>query len=376
VEPPVDISKLPAPAQKILDAGGPAPLKQMAARGVAPGLRPGDAITVVVLLAESADLAIAEVARATLKKLPTPILNGALSGDLPAGVIDVVAPMYATDASVMERMLALPSILPLTVAKCAAAANEAVSELIATNEQRMLSHPEIIEKLYLNKNTRMSTADRIVELAVRNKIEVKGIPAFKEAAAAIGQVLIAEPTAEASFSDSLFAESLKEADATGYDPANEDTHELDSDTGEEVVKERYKKTAKKYGEMTVTEKIRAATIGTASIRALAVRDPNRLVAEAAIQSPALNEMEVVRISASRSVSDGVLRIIATDKDWTRSHQVKKNLVENPRTPFVFASRLIGHLRDHELKEIARSKNVTGAVSTAAKQVLERKGKKA
>jgi hypothetical protein len=375
VEPPVDLTKLPGPAQKILDANGPAPLKQMAARGVAPGLKPGDAITVVALLAESPDLALAETARATLKKLPAPVLNGALSGDLPPGVIDAVAPLYATEVPVMERMLALPSILMSTVAKCAKVANEAVSELIATNEQRLLANPEIIEQLYLNKNTRMSTADRIVELAVRNNIELKGIPAFKETAAAIGQVLIAEPSAEPNFSDTLFSESLVEADQIAHDPADEDTHELDPETGEEVVKEQFKKSAKKYGDMTISEKIRAATIGNATIRALAVRDSNRLVCEAAIQSPAINENEVVRISSSRNVSDGVLRIIANNKEWTRSHQIKFNLVENPRTPFVFASRLINHLREHELKALARSKNVTGAVATAAKQALERKSKK-
>jgi hypothetical protein len=48
---------------------------------------------------------------------------------------------------------------------------------------------------------------------------------------------------------------------------------------------------------------------------------------------------------------------------------------NPRCPFAFAAKLVCHLREHELKTIARSKNVTGAVATAAKQQLERKGVK-
>jgi len=50
-----------------------------------------------------------------------------------------------------------------------------------------------------------------------------------------------------------------------------------------------------------------------------------------------------------------------------------NLVSNPRTPFAFASRLIIHLRENELKGLAKSKNVSGAVAKAAKQQLERKG---
>jgi hypothetical protein len=83
----------------------------------------------------------------------------------------------------------------------------------------------------------------------------------------------------------------------------------------------------------------------------------------------------VRISASRNVGEDVLRTIAMDREWTRSHQIKLNLTQNPRTPFAFAAKLIPHLREHELKAIARSKNVTGAVAQAAGQWLSRRNVK-
>ena len=124
--------------------------------------------------------------------------------------------------------------------------------------------------------------------------------------------------------------------------------------------------------MTNSQKIRKAMIGSASERLLLVRDSNRLVAQAAIKSPSIQENEVVRISASRTVSEDVLRIIAMDKEWTRSHQIKLNLVQNPRTPFAFSAKLVTHLREHELKGLARSKNVTGAIAQAARQQLTRR----
>src|ERR1700722_13320130 len=213
MDPPVDIAKLPTPAQRLLDAKSPAPLRQMGAKGIAPGLKPHDALTVVALLAESTDEAVAATARATLDKLPAPLLAGALTPDLPAGVVDVIAPRYAADVAVMEKVLALPQIAMATVATIAAKASEAVAELLATNEERLLQNPAIIEKLYLNKATRMSTADRIIELAVRNKMDLSGIPAFKEAAAAIGEELIAEATAEPNFDDLQFQKTEKIAQA-------------------------------------------------------------------------------------------------------------------------------------------------------------------
>jgi hypothetical protein len=90
----------------------------------------------------------------------------------------------------------------------------------------------------------------------------------------------------------------------------------------------------------------------------------------------MNENEAARISASRAVSDEVLRIIALNREFTRSYQVKLNLISNPRTPFSFASRLVPHLRENDLRSLAKSKNVSGAISQAVKQQLLRKqGKK-
>ncbi len=372
MHPPVDLETLPAPARKILDPASPAPLRQMAAKGLAPGLKPGEALTVLAMLSEASDEGLAATARATIDKLPVPLLNGALGGPLPAGVVGLLAPKYAQNVAVAEKILTHPSVAADTVADMAKVASEAVAELIATNEQRLLANPAIIERLYMNKATRMSTADRILELAVRNKIELTGIPAYKEAATAIGMELIAEASAEPTPDDLLFNETDAAAKKVELDASREDTHRLDEETGEEVVDDRFLPLHAQLGQMTISQKIRRAMLGTASERLLLVRDHNRLVAQAAIKSPSIQENEVVRISGSRNVSEDILRLIAIDREWTRSHQIKLNLVQNPRTPFAFASKLILHLREHELKALARSKNVTGAVSTAARQQLSRR----
>jgi hypothetical protein len=348
-------------------------MRQMAAKGVAPGLKPGEALTVVALLSEAADADVAAIAQATLSKLPEPLVNGALAADLPAGVLALIAPTYARNAQIVYKILGHRAVTPETVVAIAGAASEEVAELVATNEQRLLAHPEIIEKLYMNKSTRMSTADRILELAVRNKVELTGIPAYKEAALAIGQELIAEAAEEPTPDDILFLETEAVAEKTAIDAAHEDTHRFDEEKGEEILQDKFLPLYAQLAKMTISQKIRRAMLGNGTERLLLVRDSNRLVAQAAIKSPSIQENEVVRISASRNVSEDVLRAIALDREWTRSHQIKVNLVSNPRTPFAFASRLIIHLRESELKGLAKSKNVSGAVAKAAKQQLERKG---
>jgi hypothetical protein len=346
MDPPVDLSKLSPPATRILDPKSPGPIRQMGARGIAPGLKPADALTVIAVLAESEDVTLATLARATLDKLPVPLLTAGLTPDLHPGVVGVIAPRYASDVVIMERILSLPQIAMTTIAEVAAKANEAVAELIATNEERLLKFPAIIEKLYLNRATRMSTADRVIELAVRNKIELTGIPAFKEAAAAIAEELIPEPTVEPNFDDEQFMQTERIAQTIQIDPTQEDTHVFDPETGEEVAVDKVRPLYAQLAELSVSKRIRRAQVGNSAERMILVRDADRRVAVAAIKSPSIQEAEVVRISAGRSASEDVLRVIALNREWTRHHQIKLNLVSNPRCPFAFAAKLVPHLRDH------------------------------
>jgi len=375
MDPALDLAKLSPVASRVLDPKSPLPMRQMAARGIVPGLKASDMLSVVAALAEVEDEAVSRIAQATLDKLPVQLLQGGFTPDLQAGVIDVIARKYATEVGMMEKLLALPQISMDTVASAASLASEAVAELIATNEERMIAHPAIIEKLYMNKRTRMSTADRVIELAVRRKLDLSGIPAFKEAAAAIGEELIAEATAEPTFDDIQFIKTEQLAQSIKIDIEKEETHIVDEATGQEVAADKVRPLYQQLASLSISQRIRRAQVGTAGERAILVRDPDRRVAVAAIKNPSIQESEVVRISAARSAPEDVLRIIGSNKEWAGKYQIKLNLVMNPRCPLAFAARFVVQLRESELKMVARSKNVTGAVSQAARQQLERKGQK-
>jgi hypothetical protein len=367
----IDVTLLPAPAQKALAPDAPLPLRTMAARGVLPGLKPGDIVIVVAVLTQDRDPTLAETARTTLTKLPAPMLAGALTADLPGIVTEALADAQPKNPDVVLGLLGMRRTTAVALERLAFAADEKCGEIIATNEELMLKNPTVIEKLYMNKAVRMSTADRLVELAVRNGIELS-IPAFKEAAAAIKNELVAEPSEEPTFDDVLFKKTEEIAQAAEV-AAEEDTHEVD-DEGKEMVRDKFLPLHAQIAELTVTQKIRRAMLGTTAERLILVRDPNRLVQAAAAKSPQLNENEAVRITASRAMSDEVLRIIAMNRDLVRSYQVKLNLVSNPRTPFSFATRLVPHLRESDLKMMSKSKNVSGAVAQIVQQQLGRKDK--
>ncbi|MBN2194129.1 MAG: hypothetical protein JW751_15035 [Polyangiaceae bacterium] len=367
---PIQTDTLPVPAQRVLSGQAPPAATMMAARGVMPGHKPHEIVTVVACLTTADDPEVAATARKTMGALPAPMLNGALAVDLDPGVADRLATAYLTNHDVMARLLRLPRLHDDTLLMMAEGADEKLGELIATNEQRMLATPAVIEKLYLNKRVRMSTSDRLIELAVRNGIKL-GFEAFAEAAEAIQTELIPEATEEPTYDDVLFQESVALGEETSARLGDDDTHERD-EGGEEKIKDLTRPLWAIVDKLTVTQKIRLATLGKSAERLFLVRDKNRLVAESAAKSPLLTDNDAARIAMSRAVSEGVLRVIAQRKEFRRSYPVQLALVQNPRTPFTFASHIVPMLRDNDVRALARSKHVPNAVQIAARRQLSRK----
>ena len=360
---PVDLSQLPEGARKVL--AGPAPLKMMAARGMAP-LPPLAMMCALYGLAWVDDRGLREAAQATLLGLPEAVVHSALaSPDFPAAVLDDFVTRAAGNRSYVERVVRHPNTAGETIARLALEADEALTEIISQNEQRMLAHPAIIESLYLNPATRMSTSDRIVEFAARNGIKVQ-IPGFEHIVAALKDQVIPPPSEEPLASDLAFVNALEEAREFGLDDVEED------EDGSLRVKDGARKVEKRIEDMSVTEKIRTAMLGNAMQRTLLVRSTNRLVAAAVLDSPKIGDDEVIKIAASRNVSDDILRRIASRGAWMRLYEVKLNLVSNPKTPAGDSMKLIVHLRESDMKRVASSKNVSAAVCTAANNHLKKR----
>lgn len=374
---PIDVALLPEASRKVLN--GPAPMKMMAARGMAP-LPPPAMVSVLFAFTHDDDEKLKEAAIASLGKLPGPVLGGALGApDLHPLVLDALVKYTAGDREdVLEKILSHPALSLDTVLALAKTGSENVCELIATNEQKLLENPKIIETLYMNTKLRMSTADRICELAARNGLKLD-IPAFEHIVAALQNQLIPE-AGEVTPADEMFREAMEEAEAEEQAApmtASEEDDVMERDEeGKEQVKKRWKKIEKKLDEMNVSEQIRVCLTGTAAQRAVLVRSPTRMVFMAAITSPKMQDTEAVKIAASRQVPDEVLRFVAQKREWVRLYETKKNLLNNPKTPIGISLQLLVHMRDNDVKAIAKSKNIAASLKTAAKQLEEkRKGAK-
>jgi hypothetical protein len=363
---PLSRDELPESLRRFGDPQAPAAARGMAARGLVP-LKGADLVMLLLQLAADPTAEISGSARETLVGMPGEVLDAACDAPMPPAFLDALADRVAGSVDRLERIVANASTPDPTVVRIARGCPDRVCERIALNEQRVLGAPEIIEALYKNRHTRMSTVDRLVELAARHGVELKGVHTYQAHVEAIQGQLLPEPGDEPLPGDHIFEEALA-ADVEG------DPIERDAVDGEEKVKEKSMPLSLQISMMSLTEKLRLTLVGNAGARALLVRDRNRLVSMAAISSPMVTEAEAAGIACSRQVGEDILRFIGNRREWLGNYELKKALVFNPKTPMGISMKFLGHLQTADLRSLAKSRGVPASLKTAALQRLPKKEK--
>jgi bacterioferritin (cytochrome b1) len=356
---PIPIDTVPERIRRFADPNAPSPAKMMAARGMVP-VKGGDLVLLLVQLSADRDTVVSKAASDTLAGLPEGVLLPTCNDALPAAVLHELALRFSSNDEVLARLAANHSVADATVAKISTHCPERISEIIAINQQRLLGAPAIIEALYKNRNTRMSTADRLIELAARHDLELPGIPMFEELKRQVLGQLIAEPSEEPLPADDAFAKALEQ-------DADQDAVEVDSVEGTEETKAEFVPLQNQLRDMNIGEKIRMALLGNAAARSILVRDPNRVVAMAAISSPTMSENEAKNAAQSREVSEDVLRYIGRKREWLRSYEIKRHLCNNPKTPLALSMTFLAHLRRNDLRALSRSRGIPSPLKQAAKR---------
>jgi hypothetical protein len=121
----------------------------------------------------------------------------------------------------------------------------------------------------------------------------------------------------------------------------------------------------KIAGMNVVQRIQRAVKGGREERLLLIRDPNKIVQRAVLQSPRLTDLEVESFAAMANVSQEVLRIISSNRVFMKSYVVAKNLTKNPKTPLDVSLHLLPRLTPNDLKFLTGNKNIPETLRTTA-----------
>ena len=126
-------------------------------------------------------------------------------------------------------------------------------------------------------------------------------------------------------------------------------------------------------DLPVGQKLALAKKGNKDVRMILIKDSNEMVALEVAGSPRITDGEILAIAMMRDVSDKVLRYIANNRKYRQNKQIVLALLNNPRTPVGVSLGLgIQQLSDRELDDLAKNRNIPGAISRAAKQIADRR----
>ena len=121
--------------------------------------------------------------------------------------------------------------------------------------------------------------------------------------------------------------------------------------------------------MGFSERLKAAVKGSREMRALLVRDPNKMISASVLSSPKLTENEVEAFAKMANLSEDVLRIIGSNRRWMKNYGVVVGLCRNPKTPLAMSLNNMNRLTDRDLQMLSIDRNVPEPLRVAARKKI-------
>jgi hypothetical protein len=161
---------------------------------------------------------------------------------------------------------------------------------------------------------------------------------------------------------------LKRDIQPGAVPASSDAPLVDEDQTEYGAEgEETGSVSQQIANMTVPQKVKAAMKGTREMRAILIRDPNRMVAGSVLSCPKLTEQEVESFARMANVTEEVLRTIAQTRGWVKNYGIALGLTKNPKTPLALSLTLLHRLNDRDVRAVSIDRNVPEPLRVAARK---------
>jgi len=349
--------ELAATVKKHVDPSAPLPLRMMAAKALVP-LPPPDMITALFVLTRDSDDKVRATAEDSAGKLPDKILSSALRDEeVDPPVLGWFLDRLARQDVYAEMLILNASTPDDAVARAAAHCSFRIAEIISQNQLRLLRHEDVVRQLCSNPSCGPALIDGVCDFCVRSGLTLADVHEMRKA-----RVRIFGPDAEEAAPDQ----------GPTADEIIEEYQELADENAPPMEEGKRLTLAQRIMRMSIAEKIKLATKGNKEARSYLMRDSNKLVSVAVIRSPKITDGEILAVANNRAAQDDVLRVVYNNREWLKMYPVKLALTKNPKVPLPVAMKFLAQLRESEVKDLAKNKNVPSGVQLLARKMMEKK----
>jgi hypothetical protein len=299
------------------------------------------------LVAVLADPRSQEQARQMLGLIPLPVKEHYVQKrDAETSVIDYILQeaLEAGYFNVLTLVIQNQAVPAEFILRIAARAQAAVLETLLENQIRLIAYPEIMERMETNPECNPFIRGRIKEL----------------------RDFYLQPTSAEAIPEAEVIEELVTVIA--------EEHKEDDQLDAGMIKQEAKTALQRINLMGISERVKLALTGNKTERLVLIKDSNKLVQAAVLDSPKMATDEVLIHVRNLSLPGEIIGKIANNREWTKNYTVLLALVENPKTPINRALGFVKQLHDRDLKLISRDRNTSPVIRVLAENLIKQKEK--
>jgi hypothetical protein len=361
----VPVEQLTERHRPLVDPSRPIDFRLRIAKGLLPAAVE-DLIPTLCFLTQDPNGGVRSAACDTIRTMPDDQLIPVIQSIANIYVIDGLARTLLAENPLIPELAVNRYTHDSTLVFLAGNGSRRTCDVIGRNAQRALGHTPIVEALFFNPRASQGTVQELLELAVREDIDLDHMPGFRETKAALLGEHGARDDKTGTELDEL--EFLSAMEFAFDDELGTKAADVEENSGRKVNLQ----TA--IMSMSVAQKIRLSLVGDANARKLLVRDPKKMVAMAVLKSPRLTDGEVRIFATKKELAEEVVATIARNRSWTRDYQVRKALLFNPKCPQSMALAFLRSMVESDIKMIAKHRDVPGGIRRAAKRIIDQKVK--
>ena len=355
---------------RLKKGGVPLQVRQSAARGVLP-VGHEELLAILIYLQNDAEPEVCQNAKNTLQdEFSESLLKTILeSPTAPAEILEYYGNFPFRSEALLEVVIQNKVTPDSTIAAIAEQVDAGLIDLILVNLMRLLRSPFILEALERNSHATPDITRRLGE--IREEFFEKRnnfIPIHRTRAEekALKAQMDQEEDSEKRDDSFTYSGEIRE----GEDVASLTLESLADDgyvSFEEMPEDEKLSTIQKIARMTVAERVQTALKGSREERIILIRDSNRIVSSSVLECPKLTDSEVEAIALMKNVSEEILRLVGTRREFAKSYSVIHNLVRNSRTPVATSLGMLNRILTNDLRKLSRNRNVPEVIRKAAQR---------
>ncbi len=273
----------------------------------------------------------------------------------------------ALDSDELISTRAQESILALPIENFVEALNrqQALEPLFEFAAKNLAAKPGVADALIKNKNC---AAEHLVPLV--QHLSALGVQALMDE---LERVSDSRELAEAlEKSSSITLEQKSQLNELLSDAMPDMEALTDALVDAEPDNERRKTLLQQISTMTVSQRVKFAIKGGSEARRTLIRDTNKVVQRAVLQSPRLTDHEVEAFASMTNLTDEILRMIGKSRNFRKNYNVVRNLLNNGKAPLDCSLGLLPMLNPPDLKKLGMNKNIPETLRASAVKLMRQR----